>query len=218
MLKTDKVDLLLKKYVEARIIPCYDSFDKAHQRDHVLTVIDQSLELAEWFPEADVNMVYAIAAYHDIGLVEGRETHHFVSARMMLADGKLRQWFDEKQLKLMAEAVEDHRASSEHDPRSLYGRIVAEADRQIEEETVLRRTVQYGLKNYPELDREGHFLRLMEHMRQKYMEGGYLKLWIAESRNAVNLNRLREMLKDEQKVRTVFDRIYDEETASLHKK
>jgi len=212
------VDNSLRKYVEGEIIPQYDGFDKAHGRDHVLTVIRQSLELAEQFSDVQVNMVYAIAAYHDIGLAEGRETHHLTSARILLADKKLLEWFNKEQIRVMAEAVEDHRASIGHEPRSIYGRIVAEADRQIEVDTVLRRTVQYGLKHYSELDREGHYRRLMEHMREKYMEGGYLKLWIVESRNALNLRKLRELLKDEIQVKERFEKIFDEEVALGHKK
>ncbi len=52
----------------------------------------------------------------------------------------------------MREAVEDHRASTDHEPRSLYGKIVAEADRIIDPDTTLRRTVQYGLKQNPAAD------------------------------------------------------------------
>ena len=139
----------IRDYVEARIIPLYDKFDKAHRRDHVRVVISQSMDLAAQM-DVDADMVYVIAAYHDIGLCEGREHHHEVSARMLLADNELRKWFSESQLQTMAEAVEDHRASSDHAPRSLYGRIVAEADRFIDPNTIVRRTVQYGMEHYPE--------------------------------------------------------------------
>ena len=146
----------IRDYVEAHIIPLYDGFDKAHQRDHVRMVISQSMDFAAQM-EVDADMVYVIAAYHDIGLCEGREHHHEVSARMLLADNELRRWFSESQLQTMAEAVEDHRASSDHAPRSLYGRIVAEADRFIDPDTIIRRTVQYGMDHYPELDKVGHY-------------------------------------------------------------
>ena len=114
----------LQAYVEREIIPRYDHFDLAHRRDHVMMVIQQSLELAEKL-EADINMVYAIAAYHDTGICEGREHHHEVSARIIKEDGNLRRWFTEEQIALMADAAEDHRASAKQAPRTLYGRIVA---------------------------------------------------------------------------------------------
>ena len=194
-------------YVEAHIIPLYDKFDKAHQRDHVRMVISQSMDLAAQM-EVDVDMVYVIAAYHDIGLCEGREHHHEVSARMLLADNELRKWFTESQLQTMAEAVEDHRASSDHAPRSLYGRIVAEADRFIDPDTIVRRTVQYGMEHYPELDKEGHYERMVQHLREKYGRGGYLRLWFDQSPNAERLETLRQMMEDENLIRQKFEEFY----------
>lgn len=207
-----KPDASLVRYVEAEIIPRYATFDKAHQVSHVQTVISQSLELATHYPALNVDMVYAIAAYHDTGLVEGREFHHIASGRILMSDQSLRRWFSEAELLLMKEAVEDHRASSDHEPRSLYGRIVAEADRQIEVDVVLRRTVQYGLKHYPEFDKEGQYQRMCEHLHEKYAEGGYLKLWIPQSRNAENLKRLRALISDETQLYHTFCQIYEEET------
>ena len=55
----------LKQYIEEQILPRYDSFDAAHQRDHVLKVIAQSAELAKHY-NVDADMVYVIAAYHDL--------------------------------------------------------------------------------------------------------------------------------------------------------
>lgn len=197
----------LQRYVEEHIIPLYDHFDKAHQRDHVYMVIRQSLDLAAQM-EVDRDMVYAIAAYHDIGLCEGRELHHEVSARMLLADTELRKWFSESQLQTMAEAVEDHRASSDHAPRSLYGRIVAEADRFIDPDTIIRRTVQYGLEHYPELDKEGHYQRTLQHLHEKYGRGGYLHLWFDNSPNAERLEKLRQMMEDEALLRQKFEEYF----------
>lgn len=51
-------------YVETEIIPRYEHFDKAHNRSHVQTVIDESLALAKLYPQADERLVYTIAAYH----------------------------------------------------------------------------------------------------------------------------------------------------------
>ena len=104
---------------------------------------------------------------------------------------------------------EDHRASSDHEPRTIYGRIVAEADRIIDGETIVRRALQYGLKHEPGLDREGQYRRLMEHMREKYDYGGYLQLWIPESDNAKQLEAFRQTLANEVAFRRLFDTIYD---------
>lgn len=202
----------LVEYIEREIIPRYDSFDAAHRRDHVLTVIEQSAMLAKHY---DVNrdMVYAIAAYHDTGLVEGRKYHHITSGRIIREDDELRRWFSEAQVEIMAQAVEDHRASSEGEPRSIYGRIVAEADRVIDSVTILRRTIQYTLSNHAELDREQGYERMLEHLYEKYYYDGYLKLWIPESPNAERLEHLRRIIDDKEYLQELYDRLYDEETA-----
>lgn len=208
------VDSSLREYIEQEIIPRYDSFDAAHRRDHVQTVIEQSAALAEYY-DVNRNMVYAIAAYHDTGLVDGRKLHHIVSGRIIREDAELRRWFDEEQIATMAEAVEDHRASSEHAPRSIYGRIVAEADRVIDSGTILRRTVQYTLSNYPNLGREEGYERMLEHLYEKYYYGGYLRLWIEESPNALRLEMLRQLIDDKPRLRELYDKIYDTESGNL---
>lgn len=204
-------DAALVAYVEERIIPRYAAFDRAHGTDHVRAVIVRSLDLARSCG-ADADMVYVVAAYHDTGLCEGRERHHIVSGELLAADPVLARYFSSEQLQTMREAVEDHRASSDHAPRSLYGRIVAEADRCIDPQVILRRTVQYGLAHTPELDREGQYARCVEHLERKYAEGGYLRLWLEDSDNAVRLAELRCVIRDRERLRTEFDRIYDEET------
>lgn len=206
--KTDTITPSLKSYVEEQIIPRYRDFDRAHDLDHVRTVIDRSLMLATRY-DVEPDMVYTIAAYHDTGLVNGREHHHLDAGRILEADPELRRWFPEEEIRTMREAVEDHRASAKRAPRSIYGRIVAEADRMIDPDTIIRRTVQYGLAHYPELDREGHFARCTEHLRGKYAEGGYLRLWIVPSENARRLDELRRIINDAQLLRDRFDHLFD---------
>lgn len=200
----------LQAYVEAEILPRYNAFDKAHRRPHAERVIRDALALAAFYP-VDRNMLYAAAAFHDTGLCEDRATHHLVSGRIIRTDPALPRWFSPDQIETVAQAAEDHRASLDHEPRSLYGRIIAEADRQIEPETIVRRTVQYGLAHYPGLDREGHWQRTLEHLHVKYAEGGYLKLWIPESPNAAKLAELRSLIADEVRLRKLFDIVFDEE-------
>lgn len=199
-------------YIESEILPRYASFDKAHQNDHVDRVIQESLCLAQYY-EVNPDMVYVIAAYHDVGLVEGRERHHLVSGSLLQADQKLRNWFSEEEIQLMKEAVEDHRASNKHEPRSIYGKIVSEADRVIDAETTFRRTVQYGLSHYPEMSPEEHYLRFRDHLITKYGEGGYLKLWIPQSDNAERLQEIRGILKNEVQLRNIFMKLFAAENA-----
>jgi len=207
---TNNPSLDLVEFVEMQILPQYAAFDKAHNMEHVTRVIRASLDLARK-TGADINMVYVIAAYHDLGLSGPRAIHHLTSGKMLLADARLKRWFSAEQLKLMKEAVEDHRASASRAPRSIYGKIVAEADRDIEPETVIRRTIQYGLANYAELDEEGHWQRFMKHMDEKYSVNGYIRLWIQGSENEHKLNALRNLIAEPAKMRLVFDRIFQEE-------
>lgn len=194
----------LVEYIESEIIPRYAGFDEAHRVDHARTVIEESLKLAG--NDVNIDMVYAIAAYHDTGLCEGREKHHLVSGRIIREDGTLRRWFTEDQIETMAQAAEDHRASSDHEPRSIYGRIVAEADRIIDGETIVRRTIQFGLSHYPELDRQQHWERMCAHLKEKYDYGGYLKLWIPGSSNAARLEEFRQNLRRPGWLQNLFDR------------
>ena len=200
----------LQSYVEAEILPRYDAFDKAHRRPHVERVIRDALALAEFYP-VDRDMIYAAAAYHDTGLCEDRATHHLVSGRIIREDTTLQRWFSPEQIETIAQAAEDHRASLDHEPRSIYGRIIAEADRQIEPETIIRRTVQFGLAHYPELAREEHWQRTLDHLHEKYAAGGYLRLWIPESPNAAKLDELRRLIADLPRLRTLFDATFDAE-------
>lgn len=203
----------LKAYIEREILSRYDGFDAAHRRDHADVVVSRSVELAEGLG-ADVEMAYVIAAYHDTGLAVGREVHHTESKRILLEDSALRRWFAEEDIATMGDAVEDHRASSKQPPRTIYGRIVAEADRLIEPRTILRRTVQFTLTHHPDLDKEEGYVRLVEHMREKYDYGGYLRLWIEESDNAQRLEELRRIIADKETLRRLYEEIYSELVAN----
>ena len=100
----------------------------------------------------------------------------------------------------MKEAVEDHRASAKAPPRSIYGCIIAEADRDLRPEIILQRTWLYGLKYAPNLNRAQQVERLYNHMLEKYAEGGYMKLWLNARKNMEGLTRLREMIADKERL------------------
>lgn len=200
----------LQQYIEKHILPLYDKHDAAHRRNHADMVISQSLALARNY-NVDMNMVYTIAAYHDTGIIYGREQHHTESKRILLEDSKLERWFTPEERAIMGDAVEDHRASSKSEPRTIYGRIVAEADRIIEPRSIIRRTVQFTLTHHPELDREEGYIRMVEHLDEKYNYGGYLRLWIEESENGRKLEELRQIIANKSLLRTIYEEIYNEE-------
>ena len=211
------------QYIYDVIVPQYAGFDAAHREDHALTVIDQAMkildsmqawlesaaenlqggsaDLAEWLVPVDREVLKMAAACHDLGLVNGRDNHHLDSGKIIRANADLLQWFTPQQVEIIAQAAEDHRASGKSDPRSIYGKIVAEADRVIDIDTIIRRTVQFGHKHYPDLSSDEHLERAVSHLKEKYGRGGYLKLWIPWSDNSVRLNALQDLIADEPAVR-----------------
>ncbi len=203
----------LEKYLLEEIVPRYSGFDLAHREDHAMTVISQAMLLLDRMPSngtpVDRDMLMAAAACHDLGLVNGRDNHHLDSGKIIREDERLKEWFDTEQIETIAQAAEDHRASGKSAPRSIYGMLVAEADRVIDGETIIRRTIQFGQKHYPELDRDGHIERAVAHLREKYGRGGYLKLWIPWSDNAARLAELQDIIADDEAVHASVAAIYE---------
>ena len=218
----DEVPADLRKYVETAILPRHKQYDAAHRPDHIRRVIARAMNISRpagkihksnqttdfWISPKAGEMIYATAAMHDIGICEGRKVHHLASGRIIRADKNLRRWFTEEEIEIIAQAAEDHRASATTKPRSLLGCIISEADRDIEPETIVCRTVEYGLSHYPELDREGHWQRTLNHLHEKYAEGGYIKLWMDKSPNAAPLAELRSLIKNEKKLRILFENLF----------
>lgn len=214
----------IEAYIYDEIVPRYSAFDNAHKENHALTVIRQSEALLEgraawlaeqveadsiWNAPVDRMLLMMAAACHDLGLVNGRENHHLDSGIIIRQDARLRNWFSEEEIETIAQAAEDHRASGKGAPRSIYGMIVAEADRIIEGDTIIRRTIQYGQKHYPDLCREEQIERAVAHLKEKYGRGGYLKLWIPWSDNAVRLNALQDIIADDKALREKVVEILD---------
>ena len=197
----------LREYVDGNIIPRYKKFDSGHAVSHVTMVIDRALALACRY-DVNPDMIYTAAAYHDLGVEEDRKTHNIISARMIREDAALRRWFSQEQIDTIADAAEDHRASLGYEPRTIYGKITAEADRLIFPEMVVERCIQYGRAKHPELDKEGQWERVSAHLEDKYGRNGYLKVWLPESTNAAQLEILRDIIDDKKALREMFDRLY----------
>lgn len=201
------VSLDIMNFVEQQILPRYNAFGRSHGLAHVQRVIRSSLELADMLG-ADIDMAYVIAAYHDLGMEGPRAIHHITGGKILAADARLKKWFSPEQIKIMREAVEDHRASSSRMPRSIYGKIVAEADRDLDPEVVFTRAIAFGLEHYPELNEDQQWQRFNKHMEEKYSARGYIHLWITGSPNEKKLQEVRNIIADKQRLRQIFDRIF----------
>ena len=209
------LNLEIVSFVETQILPRYAAFGKSHGIAHVQRVIANSIELAR-IVGADVNMAYVIAAYHDLGMSGERAIHHIIGGKILFTDARLQKWFSPERLTIMREAIEDHRASASRQPRSIYGKIVAEADRDLDTEVIFRRAIQFGLERYPEKDKEAQWERFRQHMQEKYARGGYVRLWIPNSPNRLHLMEIQAIIDNPLLLRQWFDRLYTEEKEETH--
>lgn len=168
----DEITPEVKSHIETTILPKYKEL-KGHTVEHIEEVISRSLEFAKQVPEVNLDMAYIIAAYHDLGRLIDNETHNFESAKMLRQDDFLRQHFTPEEINTMAEAVEDHRASLGHEPRSIYGKIVSSADRNASLDSMLERAYDYYRSLNPDLTEDELIENVRIHLRKKYSPDGY---------------------------------------------
>ena len=192
--KKKDIDPFLKAYIEENVLKEYSDYEASHNIDHINTVTENAMELIEDL-DVDIDMVYCICSYHDIGIRYGRKDHHITSAKWMYEDPKLRNWFTEEEMVIMKEAIEDHRASRKDPPRSIYGCIIAEADRDIDPMRIIERCVIFEEDKHPDFNRESAIQRVLEHLDEKYSDHGYLKLWMPCKKNQEGLDTLRGWMK-----------------------
>ena len=162
----------LKKYIEDNILKEYDLNESGHNINHANYVIKRSLKFAE---NLDVNkeMVYVIAAYHDVAHHIDRLNHEKIGSEMLLNDENLKKFFTDEEIKIMSDAVYDHRSSLEGDPRTIYGKIVSTADRNISVDVTLKRSYSYNRKHNPDLTNEEVFEECRNFLNKKYGKNGY---------------------------------------------
>ena len=184
----------LKEYIENNIVPEYEKNDQGHNLEHIKYVINRSIKFADTVPDINYNIVYTVAAYHDIGHHIDSKKHELISAEIMYDDDKLKEFFKDKERIIIKEAIEDHRASSNHEPRSIYGKIVSTADRNNTVEACLRRSYSYNKKLHPEYDDEKIFEDCHYHLNDKFGENGYAKFYFKDEEYEKFLTDIRNIL------------------------
>ena len=190
----------LKKYIEGNIFKEYDKNEQGHNIDHIKYVINRSFELVkENKLDVDLNIVYTVAAYHDIGHHIDSKKHEIISAEIMEKDQELKKFFNDEELKIIKEAIEDHRASNKSDPRSIYGKIVSSADRNNTIEDCLFRTYTYGKKLNPDFTDEELYERAYTVLTNKFGENGYAKFYFKDRQYEEFLQDIRKLLKNKEK-------------------
>ncbi len=192
------VNRKLQTYIQQNVFPQYAQNEPAHNLKHIKYVIERSINLAQKLTDVNLDIVYTVAAYHDLGHHIDPAKHEIISARMMSEDKHLPDFFSGKQLKLIKEAIEDHRASSNHEPRSVYGKIVSTADRNTSVEDCLYRSFVYGKNLHPDFSDEQLFVRSWQHLKEKFGEGGYAKYFFSDPEYERFLNEIRTLLADKE--------------------
>lgn len=205
------LDPSLKIYVETKIIPKYRKFDLAHREDHAREVIERALYLSGFY-DISQDLVYCAAACHDLGLEKGRDDHHLDSGKIIRGDKNLRAWFTGDDIEQMAQAAEDHRSSNGQVPRGLLGKIVSEADRVIDCQRTLERTLSFGISKFPDSSKDEQVMRAADYITEKYGPAGRIKIWIPESPNKKNLDELQALIKNRRKFISRLSEIYDKLT------
>lgn len=204
-----KVNEDLIKYIESNIFPEYEKNDKGHRIDHIKTVLKRSFKFAEQVENINYDMVYTIASYHDVSHHIDRKNHEKLSAEMLAKDANLLSFFTKEQIEIMANAVEDHRASSKSEPRNIYGKIVSTADRTADINMPLKRTYEYTLTHFPEMSLEENIERSYLHIKEKFGEQGYAvdKVYFKDEEYELFLSQIRELTKDIETFRKEFLRV-----------
>jgi len=191
-----KINNKLKEYIEDNIFPEYSKNDQGHDLEHIKYVINRSIKFADTIPDINYDIVYTVASYHDIGHHINPKLHEIISAEIMYKDDNLKEYFSDEERLIIKEAIEDHRASSDHEPRSVYGKIVSTADRNNTVEACLRRSYTYGKRLEPTATDEELFERAYKHLNLKFGEGGYAKFFFKDEEYEKFLHDIRELLAD----------------------
>ena len=194
-----KISNALEEYIQNNIFPIYNKNDQGHNLEHIKYVINRSIKFADTIPDIDYNIVYTVAAYHDIGHHIDPKKHELISAEIMYADDKLKEFFNDEERIIIKEAIEDHRASSNHEPRSIYGKIVSTADRNNTVEACLRRSYCYNKKLHPEFNDEQIFEDCHYHLNDKFGENGYAKFYFKDEEYEKFLTDIRDILANKDR-------------------
>lgn len=186
----------LVEYIENYIFPLYSRNEEGHGLKHIKQVIENSIEYAKQ-QKADLNIAYTVAAFHDLGHYIDRKKHEIISAEMFMEDENMKKFFTDEQRIIIKEAIEDHRASSDHEPRSIYGKIVSTADRsKLDIDNSIKRAYSYGKKHEPNLTEDEQIERIYIHLKEKYGENGYAKVYIEDKEYDKSLKELRAALSN----------------------
>lgn len=202
---TKDVNKELKKYIEEEIFPQYEVNDKAHGIIHIREVIRRSFALNETFNLGlDLNMIYAIAACHDLGKHENHAIHEKIAANRFFNDNNMKKFFDDEERLVIKEAIEDHRSSKEDAPRSVYGKLISSADRNTRIEIVFIRSFFVAKERMPETNIEEYLDYTIKRLSKKYSEQNPENMFFEDETYKIFLADMRELLKKEEEFKNRY--------------
>lgn len=183
-------------YIQNNIFPEYSKNDSGHGIEHINYVIDRCFRFAKQFDNIDLDMLYTVAVFHDIGHHIDKKNHEILSAKIFYDNEDIKHFFTDEQRIVIKEAIEDHRASSDSVPRNNYGKIISSADRSTDVNEFLRRTHAYTLKHTPEATLEQMLIRAYNHTSDKYGDKGYAKHYVVDDEYNEFRNEISNLLSD----------------------
>ncbi len=176
----DFIDNNLYNYLQENILPIYSKNDSGHGAEHIEYVLKRAFLFAEQFDGINADILYTAVIFHDIAHHIDKKNHEKLSAGIFYKDETVKKFFNESEILLIKEAIEDHRASSQYEPRNVYGKILSSADRSTDVDDFLRRTHAYTLKHQPESTFEEIIERAYNHTSEKYGSNGYAKHYVID--------------------------------------
>lgn len=213
-MKTNFIRKDLLAYINSEIKPQYKGFDKAHGMAHYKFVtsncVEYGNELIKQGHNVNLEIAYVVGAYHDVGISKGREGHAKSSGAIVRSDVGLKKFYDKETIEMIAQAVEDHSSHLEYEPRSIYGKIVADADRNNTMYLVFSRPIKYGIKNESYRNRESHIDRVYEFVNEKFGRNGYVKYWLNIPQTRKEQEAVWKLLDDEKMCKLYIAGIFDE--------
>ena len=186
----------LVEYIQKIIFPVYKKNESGHGINHIKYVIRRSLDFANQFSNINLDMVYTIAAYHDIAHHIDSKRHEILSAEYFYNDVKMKEFFNESERLIIKEAIEDHRASEGQEPRSDYGKIVSSADRYTDVKEVFTSTHSYYIKHTDERDLYLLINMSYNHVNKKYGNQGYSHSYCKDKEHEQFLRDVQALLAD----------------------
>ena len=105
---------------------------------------------------------------------------------------------------IIKEAIEDHRASNEIEPRSIYGKIISSADRNISIDEIIKRTYAYRLKHNPSDTIKNIIEESRQHIIDKFGNSGYAtrKMYFVDKEYEQFLKEVITLTKDKEKAKS----------------